>query len=196
MNEFSIVCRVLGTLFYRQPQDPLLVPLFGLIQQGKLREHWPLEQDALLIRLQQSADPQALSSEFNHLFVGTECAVSPYRSDYVEKGADSELEVRTFLQQRGMPLGDGPADHFGSMLLAASWLEDQSQEDEAAAQIALFDEFMLPWCGKFLGKVEAHATSGFYRTLSEISREAITAMRDELEEALPEDIEDSEEDEQ
>ncbi|EIC85977.1 molecular chaperone [Serratia sp. M24T3] len=194
MNEFSIVCRVLGTLFYRQPQDPLLVPLFGLIQQGKLREHWPLEQDALLLRLQQSADPQALAAEFNHLFVGTECAVSPFRSDYVE--GDSEQEVRTFLKQRGMPMTEAPADHFGSMLLAASWLEDQSQEDEAAAQIALFDELMLPWCGKFLGKVEAHATSGFYRTLSEITREAITAMRDELEEALPDDIEDSEEDEQ
>lgn len=194
MNEFSIVCRVLGTLFYRQPQDPLLVPLFGLIQQGKLREHWPLEQDALLLRLQQSADPQALAAEFNHLFVGSECAVSPFRSDYVE--GDSEQEVRTFLKQRGMPMTEAPADHFGSMLLAASWLEDQSQEDEAAAQIALFDELMLPWCGKFLGKVEAHATSGFYRTLSEITREAITAMRDELEEALPDDIEDGEQDEQ
>jgi len=38
MNEFSIVCRVLGTLFYRQPQDPLLVPLFGLIQDALLQE--------------------------------------------------------------------------------------------------------------------------------------------------------------
>lgn len=194
MNEFSIVCRVLGTLFYRQPQDPLLVPLFALIQQGKLREHWPLEQDALLLRLQQSADPQALAAEFNQLFVGSACAVSPFRSNYVS--GESELEVRTFLSQRGMPVSEAPADHFGSLLLAASWLEDQSQEDEVAAQITLFDEYLLPWCGKFLGKVEAHATSGFYRTLCEISREALTVMRDELEESLPEDIEDSEEDEQ
>ncbi|MCU6266544.1 hypothetical protein KW816_17505, partial [Serratia ureilytica] len=52
MNEFSIVCRVLGTLFYRQPQDPLLVPLFALIKEGKLQQHWPLEQDDLLKRLQ------------------------------------------------------------------------------------------------------------------------------------------------
>ena len=28
MNEFSILCRVLGSLYSRQPQDPLLVPLF------------------------------------------------------------------------------------------------------------------------------------------------------------------------
>ncbi|MGS6679793.1 molecular chaperone, partial [Escherichia coli] len=26
MNEFSILCRVLGSLYYRQPQDPLLGP--------------------------------------------------------------------------------------------------------------------------------------------------------------------------
>lgn len=34
MNEFSILCRVLGSLYYRQPQDPLLVPLFTLIREG------------------------------------------------------------------------------------------------------------------------------------------------------------------
>lgn len=43
MNEFSILCRVLGTLYYRQPQDPLLVPLFTLIREGKLAQNWPLE---------------------------------------------------------------------------------------------------------------------------------------------------------
>ncbi|WP_410469559.1 cobaltochelatase subunit CobN [Bradyrhizobium sp.] len=137
MNEFSIVCRVLGTLFYRQPQDPLLVPLFALIKEGKLQQHWPLEQDELLKRLQQGCDVNQLATDFNAMFVGSECSVSPFRSDYVE-GA-SEAEVRAFLQQRGMPLAEAPADHFGQLLLAASWLEDQSQEDEAQAQIALFD---------------------------------------------------------
>lgn len=67
-------------------------------------------------------------------------------------------------------------------MLAASWLEDQSAEDEVQAQIALFDEYLLPWCGKFLGKVEAHATTAFYRTLAELTREALQAMWDELSE--------------
>ncbi|QHA89167.1 TorD/DmsD family molecular chaperone [Serratia rhizosphaerae] len=192
MNEFSIVCRVLGTLFYRQPQDPLLVPLFSLIQEGKLQQHWPLEQDELLQRLQQGCEPHLLAADFNALFVGAECSVSPLRSAYVEGATESE--VRSFLQQRGMPLGEAPADHFGSLLLAASWLEDQSQEDEAQAQITLFDEYLLPWCGRFLGKVEAHATSGFYRTLAMITRDALQAMRDEL--AEYEEQEGSEDDEQ
>lgn len=42
MNEFSILCRVLGSLYYRQPQDPLLVPLFTRFVRGNwLRTgHW------------------------------------------------------------------------------------------------------------------------------------------------------------
>jgi hypothetical protein len=74
MNEFSILCRVLGSLFYRQPQDPLLVPLFTLISEGKLSANWPLEQDELLTRLQKSCDMPQLAADYNALFVGEECA--------------------------------------------------------------------------------------------------------------------------
>ncbi|MBJ7220586.1 MULTISPECIES: TorD/DmsD family molecular chaperone [unclassified Brenneria] len=181
MNEFSIVCRILGSLFYRQPQDPLLTPLLTLIKEGKLQQHWPLEQDTLLERLQKGYDASAMEADYQSLFVGDDCAVSPWRSAYQ---TDAEpTDVRTFLQQRGMPLNDGPVDHFGGLLLAASWLEDQAGEDETAAQIALFDEYLLPWSGRFLGKVESHAKTAFYRTLAAICREALDAMRDELDEA-------------
>jgi len=180
MNEFSILCRVIGSLFNRQPQDPLLVPLFTVLREGKLKDQWPLEQDELLTRLQQNSDPQALASDYNALFVGSECSVPPYASQW-PNGAKEE-EVRAFLTSRGMPLSEAPADHFGVLLLAASWLEDQSAEDESAAQLALFNDYLLPWCGAFLGKVEAHATSAFYRTLAALSREAIQAMYDELNE--------------
>lgn len=180
MNEFSILCRVLGSLYYRQPQDPLLVPLFTLLREGKLQQQWPLEQDELLTRLQQNSDPQALAADYNALFVGSECSVPPYASQWPNGVA--EADVRAFLSARGMPLSEAPADHFGVLLLAASWLEDQPAEDESAAQLALFDEYLLPWCGAFLGKVEAHATTAFYRTLAALSREAMQAMYDELNE--------------
>lgn len=107
MNEFSILCRVLGSLYYRQPQDPLLVPLFTLIREGKLAASWPLEQDELLARLQKSCDMAQVSADYNALFIGDECAVPPYRSAWVE-GA-TEAEVRAFLSERGMPLADTPA---------------------------------------------------------------------------------------
>lgn len=181
MNEFSILCRVLGSLFYRQPDDALLAPLYALIQQGKLQESWPLEQSALLGRLQQaSTESGAILADYQALFVGDACRVSPLRSAWVEGSTDAD--IRVFLSARGMTLSEGPADHFGTLLLAASWLEDHAAEDETEALIHLFTDAILPWYEIFLGKVEAHATSAFWRTMAPLAREAIEAMWDELEE--------------
>ncbi|MDC9583160.1 molecular chaperone [Xenorhabdus sp. PR6a] len=177
MNEFSIVCRILGTLFNRAPQDPVLQPVITMIAEGKLKPLWPLEQDVLLDRLQQHSELSVIEADYHALFTGEFASVAVCRSDYTDK---DESEVRQFLVERGMPLSDAPADQFGALLLAASWLEDQAAEDEVQAQIKLFDEYLLPWCGQFLGKVEAHATSGFYRTLAVMTREALQALREEL----------------
>lgn len=186
MNEFSLICRLLGSLFLRQPQEAVLDPLFTMMAQKKLSPLWPLEQDALLTRLQEaSGDRAALALDYAALFQDEEASVASCRSAYVD-GAQ-EQEVRDFLSQRGMPLGTGPADSFGQLLLAASWLEDQAAQDEFQAQLSLFDDYLLPWCGRFLGKVEAHATTAFYRTLAELTREALQAMRDELAEENDED---------
>jgi len=178
MNEFSILCRMLGSLYYRQPQDPVLAPLYTLIREGKLAENWPLEQDELLARLQASADQPALTADYEALFTGDDCKVSPYRSAW-EEGA-AEADVRAFLTARGMPLTDAPADHFGLLLLAASWLEDNAGEDESEALETLFGDYLLPWCGTFLGKVEAHATTAFWRTMASLTRDALAAMWDDL----------------
>lgn len=179
MNEFSIVCRVLGTLFYRRPEDPIVGPLMGLINSGQLKQHWPLEQDELLVSLQTTpVEQKVLINDYQSLFGLNGCA-SPYRSNYA---AGEESACQAFLQQVGMKASDGPADHFGLLLLTASWIEDNAQEDEIQAQITLFDKLLLPWCGNFLAKVEAHATTAFYRTLAIITRQALQAMRDELNE--------------
>ncbi|ELY6344166.1 molecular chaperone [Cronobacter muytjensii] len=180
MNEFSIICRLLGSLWYRTPQDPVMAPIYGLIRDGKLAQNWPLEQDELLTRLQKSAQPDEVQTDYQALFGADDARVAPFRSAWVEQG--SEQEVRAFLTSRGMPLGETAADHFGLLLLAASWLEDQSAEDEIEAQETLFGEFLIPWYETFLGKAEAHATTPFWRTLAQITREAIQAMWEELQE--------------
>ncbi len=178
MNEFSIICRLLGSLYYRHPSDAVMTPIFALISEGKLTRNWPLEQDELLARLQKSVDLPGLTADYEALFMGEACRVPPYRSHWQEEG--SEADVRAFLQARGMPLGDAPADHIGTLLLAASWLEDHAAEDESEALETLFAEYLLPWCETFFGKTEANATTAFWRTLAQISREAVLAMWDEL----------------
>ena len=117
--------------------------------------------DDLLERLQKSCDMQQIATDYNALFVGDECRVSPYRSAW-QDGA-TEAEVRAFLSTRGMPLSDTPADHIGTLLLAASWIEDNAGDDENEAIETLFETYLLPWVGTFLGKVEAHAASPFWK---------------------------------
>ena len=180
MNEFSLICRILGSLYNRAPTDPVIQPLLSLISEGKLQQQWPLEQDELLAVLQKSCDLPALEEDYRALFTGEHPAVSLIGSDW-EDGPD-EQEVRTFLQQRGMPLSETPTNQFGVLLLATSWLEDQSQQDEYLAQITLFEEYLLPWCGAFLGKVEANARTAFYRSLAGLTRGAVQAMYEELSE--------------
>lgn len=178
MNEFSIVCRLLGTLFQRDPKDPILSPIIKMIGDGNLSQLWPLEQDELFNTLKNSVKDLAIvEADYHSLFGGEVPAVSVYAHDYEEI---KEGDIRQFLVTRGMPVTDNATDSFGALLLAASWLEDNSAEDEVLAQIQLFDEYLLPWAGTFLGKVEAYATSGFYRTLAGIARGALSALREEL----------------
>lgn len=80
------------------------------------------------------------------------------------------------------PDREGPADHLGSLLLAASWLEDHAAEDQSETLELLFADYILPWCGTMLGKVEAHAHTPFWRTMAPLTRDAIAAMWDELQE--------------
>jgi len=102
MNEFSIICRLLGSLYYRHPSDAVMAPIFALISEGKLARNWPLEQDELLARLQKSVDLPGLTADYEALFMGEACRVPPYRSHWQEEG--SEADVRAFLQARGMKI--------------------------------------------------------------------------------------------
>ncbi|MCP5650717.1 molecular chaperone, partial [Klebsiella pneumoniae] len=43
------------------------------------------------------------------------------------------------------------------------------------------------WSDTFLGKVESHAQHGFYRTLAILTREALSALYEELTENTEED---------
>ncbi len=87
-----------------------------------------------------------------------------------------------FFQSAACPLTDTPADHIGTLLLAASGLRTTPVTMRTEAIETLFEMYLLPWVRTFLGKVEAHATSPFWRTLAPLTRDAIAAMWDELEE--------------
>lgn len=115
--------------------------------------------------------------------MGEACSVSPQGGCWSE--ALNEPDVRHFLSQHGVPCEEGKADHIGALLLAASWLEDHRaiNEDENAILETLFARYIMPWYATFLGKVEAHAVTPFWRAMAPLTREAISAMWDELQES-------------
>lgn len=178
INEFSLLCRLFGNLFYRSPADPILADTLQWLKQGQLKAQWALATDAqserALMKIEQAAHPTALAEDYQALF-GEQGAIATTISAYGLTVAD----FVTFREQRGMPPLAQP-DHIALLLLTASWIEDNL--DSLDAQRALFEQFLLPSLSTFLGKVEAF-DNGFYKALAQLTRDALGAMADELEEA-------------
>ena len=178
INNFSLISRLFGNLFYRAPTDEILSGVFVWLQQKGLTQAWALDIDkdseTALNSLQIKIDLGLLNQEYQKLFgengkIAT--AISAYDID-VE-------EFVTFRTTRNMPVVEN-ADHFALLLLTASWLEDNV--DSLLAQQKFFETFLLPCAAKFLTQVETYATLPFYRALASLTREMLAAMADELEE--------------
>lgn len=178
VNNFSLISRLFGNLFYRAPTDDILTGVFAWLQQKGLSQVWALDTDkeseSALNSLQMAIDLNLLNQEYQKLF-GENGKVATAISAY-----DIDLQEWTaFRAERNMPAVEN-LDHIALLLLSASWLEDNV--DSLQAQKMLFETFLLPCAAKFLIQVETHATLPFYRALSYLTRELLAAMADELEE--------------
>lgn len=177
INDFSLLCRLFGNLFYRQPQDPILANTFHWIAQGGLKQQWALNTDSqselALTLLAKNAIPANLQTSYEALFLG-EKAVPTTISAY----GITLQDFIDFRSERAMPPIEN-ADHIALLLLSASWIEDNL--DSTLAQQTLFEQFLLPCMSKFLGLVE-NRDHGFYKSLAQLTRDALSAMADELEE--------------
>ncbi len=179
LNNFSLISRLFGNLFYRSPTDPVLAGVFAWLQQKGLEQVWALDTDKeseqAVANLQMPLDLAALEKEYRTLFQGEQAKVA---KDIAAYGINAE-EFLAFRRERNMPEVQSAVD-FGLVLLTASWIEDNL--DSSAAQAELFERFLLPCAAKFLAKVESCATLPFYRSLALLCREMLAATADELEE--------------
>lgn len=190
-NHFSLASRLFGNLFYRSPTDPILANVFNWLQQQGLSQIWALDTDetsqTAIENVQMALKPDALTQEYQRLFIGESAKASPKLSDY----QIDPLALQQFRQQLAMPEVEN-FDHFGLLLLTASWLEDNGDNlpNQNATQIELqrelFEQFLLPCAAKFLTKVESHANLPFYRSVATLTRELLAAMADELDESWQE----------
>lgn len=176
INDFSLLCRLFGNLFYRQPTDPILAGTFAWLAQGGLRQQWALNTDSQselsLTLLEKQANPTELAPHYQALFAengAIPTAISAYKV--------SVEDFIAFRNERGMSALEH-ADHVALLLLTASWVEDHL--DSTLAQETLFENFLLPCMNKFLTLVETK-DNGFYKALAQLTRDALSAMADELE---------------
>lgn len=176
-NEFSLLSRLFGNLYYRNPKDSVLTNVFAWLQQGGLQDAWALEEDKAtkeaFASLQMKIDPNALAEEYDYLF-GTEGKASTQISSIIDLD-----ELAAFREERAMPQLEN-SDHVAGLLLTAAWIEDNV--DSTQAQTQFFQQFLLPVSAKWLPLVEQQARLPFYRQLAYLTRELLSAMADELEE--------------
>lgn len=178
-NHFSIISRLFGNLFYRQPTDPLLTNIFHWLEAQNLSAIWPLVLDSqseqALTQLQSKQDLASLTQEYDRLFVPPQGAISTQLQDY----GINPSQFAQLREQYAMPQAE-QSEHIALLLLTAAWFEDNL--DEIGVQQTFFKEFLLPAASLFLGKVEAFAHLPFYRCLAQLCRDLLAAMADELEE--------------
>ena len=179
ITNFSLTSRLFGNLFHRMPTDPVLENVFNWLQQKGLQQVWVLhtdnESERAIADVQMLIKLAVLEEEYLALFSIDGGKVPMGMAAY-------DLDEQAFLafrQERGMPDLTGPVD-FGLVLLTASWIEDNL--NSTAAQAELFEQYLLPYAGKFLSKVESAATLPFYRSLALLTREILAATADELDE--------------
>lgn len=211
MNELSLICRMIGNLFYRKPSDPLLAPLYESISSGRLMADWPLKQDELLKRWQ-GCKLAEIDSEYQRLFLNTtisnttisNTAISNIQiTDTFTEDEELKEEWQNIVTTSKMPVtAETQIYHYGFIWLLLSWLEAQqsavidaqdSQPDETQSeQIGLLDELinkvffdhLKPISKSILSNLETYTQHDFYKVLAMITRELITAIDEEFSEEL------------
>ena len=193
----AVCCRILGALFYLPPNDPVMAPILTTLRDGSWLAAWPFGTPDELSELRRdftaalSKDDAVaeLAVEYQRLFIGPDALEAPpWGSVYLEEEGtlfgDTTLALRSFLEEQGVSLSTGmhePDDHIGLLLWAAAWL---AEHDRPAIILALFDDHLLPWSGRYLRQLEAAARHAFYRSVARLTGTTLAGMRDAMTQPL------------
>lgn len=169
--------RLLGALFYSAPDDANLAPFLNIIREGKLTGEWPFGSRENLVGIQEqmagSLDDGLLEAR-QRLFIGPDDFQAPaWGSVYLDREkvifGDSTLELRWFLAQHDITMDTGlnePEDHIGLLFWLVSDFIANAKDD---AMKELLRDHILPWSGRYLELLLAHAGHPFYTGLAQLA---------------------------
>lgn len=122
------------------------------------------------------ADPDALSREYFHLFIGVgRGELLPFASYYLTGFLNEKplARLRADLQALGIeraPELKEPEDHIAVLCEIMSGLCSGALEAPAGADRKLFERHLKPWAARFFADLETAQNAGFYRHVGAIGR--------------------------
>lgn len=184
----ALTGRVLGVLFYQDPQGPDAAPLYATLADPTWTGQWPVQSPELIGIAQQMADGcelEPLAEAYQRLFIGPHALpAAPWGSVYLDKEnvlfGDSMLELRMWMRANGIAhqlLQNEPDDHIGTLLLLSAWLAEEGLEQKVDELLAWH---LLPWVGRFLELFIEKSAHPFYQGLGELTRLTLAHWREGL----------------
>ncbi|EKN4745629.1 Tat proofreading chaperone DmsD [Yersinia enterocolitica] len=187
-QQIALTGRVLGALFYCEPDSPACHDIVAQLSHGLWAAQWPYgsEQQRLAIAalLAQSVTEETREEAWQRLFIGPYALPAPpWGSVYLDKEnvlfGDSTLKLRHWMAQQQVEVTldqDEPEDQFGLMLMMAAWLA----EHQPAGLPELLADHLLPWGYRYLALLQSDAGHPFYQGLAQLATLTLTHWQHEL----------------
>lgn len=186
-EDIAITARVLGALFYFEPQSEQSAALVNAFRDGSWAQQWPetIPFSANVIDDFQAACDETLAHAWQRLFVGPYALPAPpWGSVWLDREnvlfGDSTLSLRQWMRDNNIAFEAGknePEDNFGTLLMLSAWLKENGREDEWQQLLAWH---LLPWSGRFLTEFTEQASHPFYRALGKLAQQTLAFWQTEL----------------
>lgn len=174
LQQISIYGRLLGAVFYYEPNDARLTDILTFFLQPNWMQEWEISFDVKthkkITALIEKGLQQNITEQYQYLFIGpNELPTPPWGSVYLDPECvifgNSLLALRDFLQQHQIAFQtqqDEPEDHIGLMLMLAAYLA----ENQPHLLIEFLREHFLTWAYHFLEQLSKIENSDFYQALA------------------------------
>ncbi len=187
-QQIALTGRVLGALFYCEPDSPACSEIVAQLQVGTWVSEWPygLETELMPIaaRLAQVSPEETLEAAWQRLFIGPYALPAPpWGSVYLDKEnvlfGDSTVKLRDWMAQQQVEVTlaqQEPEDHIGLLLMMAAWLAEHQPADLPV----LLADHLLPWGYRYLALLQADANHPFYQGLAALTTLTLTHWQHQL----------------
>lgn len=187
VEAITISARVLGALFYFDPQSEQTAPLVQAFLDGSWAQQWPAEipYSEDLIGAFKAQSDETLPQAYQRLFEGPYALPAPpWGSVWLDRESvlfgDSTLALRQWMRENHIAFEaqqNEPEDHFGTLLMLSAWLKENGQE---TAWQQLLAWHLFPWSERFLQAFTAQAEHPFYCTLGQLAQQTLNVWQNEL----------------